>query len=156
MSSCIWRGNSNARVNRWGRIRPFRQERRYFKKKKKIRKITFSWWPRKPLYGWFIQKLGWIKRDSQRLIHKDVMLYNSLNVLALDYLSSEFVDRSSVSNYSLRDTKLFHYHTLTTWKIATFTLEQFFGISLPIDLRQADSLGAFRAGCERFLSSSEI
>ena len=52
-----------------------------------------------------IKKLGWIKLDSQRTIHKAVMVYKSLNGLTPDYLSSKFVDRSSVSNYSLRDTE---------------------------------------------------
>ena len=48
-----------------------------------------------------IKKLGWINLDSQRSIHKAVMVYKSLNGLTPDYLSSKFVDRSSVSNYSL-------------------------------------------------------
>ena len=48
-----------------------------------------------------IKRLGWIKLVSQRTIHKAVMVYKLLN----DYLSSKFVDRSSVSNYSLRDTE---------------------------------------------------
>ena len=52
-----------------------------------------------------IKKLGWIKLDSQRTIHKVVMVYKSLNGFTPDYLSSKFVDRSSVSNYSLRDTE---------------------------------------------------
>ena len=45
-----------------------------------------------------IKKLGWIKLDSQRTIHKAVMLYKSLDGLTPDYLSSKVVDRSSVSN----------------------------------------------------------
>ena len=53
-----------------------------------------------------IQKLGWIKLDSQRTIHKAVVVYKPLNGLTSDNLSSIFVDRSSVSNYySLRDTE---------------------------------------------------
>ena len=47
-----------------------------------------------------IKKLGWRKLDSQRSIHKAVMVYKSLNGLTPDYLSSKFVDRSSVSNCS--------------------------------------------------------
>ena len=52
-----------------------------------------------------IKKLGWIKLDSQRTIHKAVMVYKSLNGLTPDYLSSKFIERSSVSNYSLRDSE---------------------------------------------------
>ena len=52
-----------------------------------------------------IQKLGWIKLDSQRTIHKAVIVYKSFNGLTPDYFSSKFVDRSSVSSYSLRDTE---------------------------------------------------
>ena len=44
-----------------------------------------------------IQKLAWIKLDSQPKIHKAVMVFKSLNGLTADYLSSKFVDRSSVS-----------------------------------------------------------
>ena len=52
-----------------------------------------------------LKKLGWIKANSQRTIHKAVMVFESLNGLTPDYLSSKFVDRSSDSNYSLRDTE---------------------------------------------------
>ena len=38
-----------------------------------------------------IKKLGWIKLDSQRTIHKAAMLYTSLNGLTPDYLSSKLV-----------------------------------------------------------------
>ena len=85
------------------------------------------------------------------------MVYKSLNGLTPDDLSSKFVDRSSVSNYSLRDKegKLaipqphknyiknnFSYSEAVLWN------------SLPIEWRQADSLTAFRDGCERFFSTS--
>ena len=52
-----------------------------------------------------IQQLGWKKLHSQRSIHKAVMIYKSLNGLAPDYLSSKFLDHSSVCNYSLRGTE---------------------------------------------------
>ena len=52
-----------------------------------------------------IQKLGWIKLDSQRKIHRAVMVYKLLNGRTPDYLSSKFVDRSSVSSNSLKDTE---------------------------------------------------
>ena len=52
-----------------------------------------------------LKKLGWIKANSQRTIHKTVMVFESLNGLTPDYLSFKFVDRSGVSNYSLRGTE---------------------------------------------------
>ena len=63
-------------------------------------------------YDWFrsyldclIKKLEWIKLGSQRAIVKAVMVFKSLNGLTPDYLSSKFVDSSSVSNYYFRDTE---------------------------------------------------
>ena len=51
-----------------------------------------------------IDKLGWRKRDKQRLINKGTMVYKSLNGLAPNYLRSKFTYRSNVSSYSLRGT----------------------------------------------------
>ena len=102
-----------------------------------------------------IKKLGWIRLDSQRTIHKAVMVYKIS--LTLDYLSSKFVDRSSVSNYFLRDTegKLAIPQPHTNYMKNSFNYsEAVLWNSLPIELRQADSLSAFRAGCDRSLSSS--
>ena len=102
-----------------------------------------------------IKKLGWIKLDSQRTIHKAVMVYKSLNGLTPDYLSSKFVDRSSVSNYSLRDTegKLAIPQPHTNYMKNSFSYSgAVLWNSLPNELRQADSLSAFRAGCERLFS----
>ena len=99
----------------------------------------------------------WIKRDSQLTIHKAVMVYNSLNGLTPEFLSSKFVDRSSVSNCSLRDTegKLAIPQPHTNYMKNSFSYSRaVLWNSLPIQLRQADSLRAFRAGCERFFSSS--
>ena len=45
-----------------------------------------------------MQRPGWIKLDSQWLIHKAIMVYKSLNALAPNYLGSKFVDLSSVLN----------------------------------------------------------
>ena len=102
-----------------------------------------------------MEKLGWRKLDSQRQIHKATMVYKSLNGLAPDYLRSKFVDRSSLTNYSLRDTESklaiplprtnfmknsFSYSGAVLWN------------SLPVELRQANSLGTFRAGCKNFFS----
>ena len=48
--------------------------------------------------------LGWKNLASQRKIAKAIMVYKSVNGLAPDYLSEMFVDRSNVTNYTLRDT----------------------------------------------------
>ena len=47
------------------------------------------------------------KLDTQRKLEKAVMamVYKSLNGLAPDYLRPMFIDRSSITNYSLRDTE---------------------------------------------------
>ena len=100
-----------------------------------------------------IDKLGWRKPVTQRQIKKATMVYKSLNGLAPNYLRSKFTYRSSVITYSLRDTngKLaiplphtnlmknsFSYSGAVLWN------------SLPIELRLANSLEAFRAGCQQF------
>jgi hypothetical protein len=51
-----------------------------------------------------IEKLSWKNLESKGKIAKAIMLYKSLNGLVPDYLSEIFVDRSSVTNYTLRDT----------------------------------------------------
>ena len=99
--------------------------------------------------------LGWKKLDCQRQIQKAVMVYKSLNGLAPDYLRSKFVDRSSVTSYSLRDTECkltipfprtnhrknsFSYNGAVLWN------------GLPNELRQAQTLRSFRAGCKRFFN----
>ena len=100
-----------------------------------------------------IDKLGWRKLDKQRLINKATMVYNSLNRLAPYYLLSKFTYHSDVSSYSLGRTNnnltiplpytnflknSFSYSGAVLWKY-----------SLPIELRQANSLAAFRAGCKQ-------
>ena len=97
-----------------------------------------------------LKKLGWIKLDSQRTIHKAVMVYKSLNGLTPDYLSSKFVDRDTEGKLAIPQPHTnymknsFSYSGGVLWN------------SLPIELRQAASLNAFRAGCERFFSSGSI
>ena len=106
-----------------------------------------------------IQQIGWKKLHSQRSIHKAVMIYKSLNGLAPDYLSAKFLDRSSVCNYSLRGTegKLAVPMPHTNYMKNSFSYSgAVLWNSLPIELRQANSLTAFRAGCERFFSSNEL
>ena len=53
---------------------------------------------------YLFDKLGWKKLASQRKMAKAIMVYKSLNGLAPDSLSEMFVDRSSITNYALRDT----------------------------------------------------
>ena len=53
----------------------------------------------------FLQALIGKKLETQRKIHKAVMVHKSLCGLAPDYLRSMFVNRSTVANYSLRDTE---------------------------------------------------
>ena len=48
--------------------------------------------------------LGWKNLASQHKIAKAIMVYKSVNGLAPDYLSEMFVDRSNITNYTLRDT----------------------------------------------------
>ena len=85
--------------------------------------------------------------DSQRKIRKAVMVYKSLNGLTPAYLSSKFVDHSSVSSYSLRDTegKLAIPQPHTNYMKNSFSYARaVLWNNLPIELRQADSLRAFR------------
>jgi hypothetical protein len=49
--------------------------------------------------------IGWKKLQTQRKIQKAVMVHKSLHGPAPDYLQAIFVNRSSVANYSLRDTE---------------------------------------------------
>ena len=100
-----------------------------------------------------IKKLGWRKLDSQREIHKDTMVFKSLNGLAPHYHREKIVECSSITNYSLWDTesklaiplprtnfmkKGFSYSGAVLW------------YSLPAELRQPNSLRAFRCGCNNY------
>ena len=93
--------------------------------------------------------LGWKNMELQRQIGEAVMVYKSLNGLAPDYLSSRLVDRSSATNYQLRNTEAslaiplprtnflknsFSYRGAVLWN------------SLPIGLRQVKTLSEFRSG----------
>ncbi len=103
-----------------------------------------------------LQDLGWENLETQRQIHQAINVYKSINGLAPEYLRSKFVDRSCVSGYFLRNTvgkhavpfprtnylrKSFSNSGAVTWK------------SLPVELRQANSLNSFRSGCNKFFSS---
>jgi hypothetical protein len=50
-----------------------------------------------------IDRLGWKKLNSQRQIHRPTMVYKSLNGLAPHYLQEKFVERNTITDYSLRD-----------------------------------------------------
>ena len=99
-------------------------------------------------------KLGWQKLNLQRDLKTATMVYKSLNGLAPDYLKSMFTNRSATSTYSLRNCEgklalplprtnflknSFSYNGAVLWN------------SLPINLRQAQSLASFKTGCRGFL-----
>ena len=94
--------------------------------------------------------LAWKKLEAQRKIQTASMVYKSLNGLAPQYLKSLFSYRNEVSSYSLRysEGKLplplprtncvknhFSYRGSVLWN------------SLPIELRQAQTLAVFKHGC---------
>ena len=54
---------------------------------------------------YLFQVLSWRKLESQRQIQKACMVYKSLNGLAPGYLRSRFVERSAITDYSLRNTE---------------------------------------------------
>ena len=99
--------------------------------------------------------IGWIKLETQRQIHKVVMVYKSINGLAPDYLQTKFVDRGCVSNYNLRDTvgKLAVPFSRTNYqKNSSGYSDAVTWNNLPVDLWKTNSLNAFRCGCSRFFS----
>ena len=103
-----------------------------------------------------LQDLGWENLETQRQIHQATMVYKSINGLAPEYLRSKCVDRSYVSGYSLRDTvgKLAVPFPLTNYLRNSFSYSgAVTWNSLPVELRQANSLNSFRSGCNKFLSS---
>jgi hypothetical protein len=100
--------------------------------------------------GDLIIRLGWKKLDVQRKLQTATTVYKSLNGLAPDYLRSKFTDRSEISSYSLRDCEgklavplprtnflrnSFSYNGAMLWN------------SLPVKLRQAQTLASFKSGC---------
>ena len=94
--------------------------------------------------------LGWKNLASQRKIAKTIMVYKSLNGLAPDYLAEMFIDRSNITNYTLRDTsgKLAIPQPRTDYLKNSFSYcGAVLWNSLPSDLRQASSLQKFKADC---------
>jgi hypothetical protein len=102
----------------------------------------------------FLKVLAGKKLQTQRKIQKAVMVHKSLHGPAPDYLQSIFVNRSSVANYSLRDTEgklaiptprknylnSFSYTGAVLWN------------NLPTGLRQTNNLNYFKAGCIDFFT----
>ena len=90
--------------------------------------------------------LGWKNLECQRQIGVAVMVYKSLNGLAPDYLSPRLVDRSSITNYQLRNTEASLAIPLprTNFMKNSFCYRgAFLWNSLPIGLRQGKTLGEF-------------
>jgi hypothetical protein len=89
-------------------------------------------------------------------IAKAIMVYKSLNGFVPDYLSEMFVDRSSVTNYtlSLRDTskKLALSQPRTNYLKNSFSYSgSVLWNSLPVELRQSNSLRKFKSDCSNFI-----
>jgi hypothetical protein len=103
---------------------------------------------------YLIEKLSWKNLESQRKIAKAIMVYKSLNGFVPDYLSEMFVDRSSVTNYTLRDTsrKLALSQPRTNYLKNSFSYSGS-GLwnSLPVELRQSNSLRKFKSNCSNFI-----
>ena len=54
---------------------------------------------------YLFQVMSWRRLESQRQIQKGCMVYKSLNGLAPGYLRSRFVERSAITDFSLRNTE---------------------------------------------------
>ena len=103
---------------------------------------------------YLIEKLSWKNLESQRKIAKAIMVYKSLNGFVPDYLSEMFVDRSSVTNYTLRDTsrKLVLSQPRTNYLKNSFSYSgSVLWNSLPVELRQSNSLRKFKSDYSNFI-----
>ena len=103
---------------------------------------------------WPIGMLNWLVAASKLHKHREtcctIMVYKSLNGLAPDYLAEMFIDRSNITNYTLRDTsgKLAMPQPRTHYLKNSFSYSgAVLWNSLPSDLRQAISLQKFKADC---------
>ena len=107
-----------------------------------------------------LEKLGWRKLDTQRKFEKAVMVYKSLNGLAPDYLRPMLIDRSSVTNYSLRDTEgklaVPKAKPRTNYLKNSFSYNgavlSVFWNSLSTELRKTNNLSEFKSSCSRFFN----
>jgi hypothetical protein len=105
--------------------------------------------------GVLFERIGWKGLESQRQISEAVMVYKSLNGLAPTNLQSLFTDRSTITQYELRDTE----GKLAVPLPRTNYLKNSFGYqgavlwnSLPSNLRQAQTLNGFRTGWRHHFS----
>ena len=117
------------------------------------RVLTFSSYDTSADY--LFKELGSKTLECQRQNGEAVMVYKSLNELAPDYLRSRLVDRSSVTNYQLRNIEA----SLAIPMPRTNFLKNSFSYSgavlwnsFPVGLRQDKTLSEFRSGCSSFLS----
>ena len=99
---------------------------------------------------YLIEMLGWKKLANQRNLQTALMVYKSINGHTPQYLTSTFINRDSINFYSLRDSD----NKLAVPKPRTNYLKNSFCYSgatlwnsLPIEIRQADSLNSFRTRC---------
>ena len=74
------------------------------------------------------------------------MVYKSLNGLSPDYLKSIFTDRSAISTYSPRNSE----GKLAVPLPRTNFLKKI-TLSLPTNLRQAQTIASRKSGCRGFL-----
>ena len=106
---------------------------------------------------YLFEKLGWKNLASQRKIAKAIMVYKSLNGLAPDYLSEMYVDRSRITNYTLRDTsgKLAAPQPRRNYLKNSFSYSgavlTVLWNSLPNELRQVNTLRKFKSDCTSFI-----
>lgn len=103
---------------------------------------------------YLLEELGWKNLNLQRKIAKAVMVYKSLNGLAPEYLAQLLVHRSSVTNYTLRDTsgKLALPQPHTNYLKNSFSYSgAVLWTSLPAGLRQATTLSKFKSDLSNFI-----
>ena len=103
---------------------------------------------------YLIEKLSWKNFESQRKIAKAIMVYKSLNGFVPDYLSEMFVDRGSVTNSTLRDTSrnyLYLNHAQNYLKNSFSYSGSVLWNSLPVGMRQSNSLRKFKSDCNNFV-----
>ena len=83
-----------------------------------------------------LQEFGWDNLETRRQNLKAEMVYTSVNGLALNYLSSKFMQRNDVVTYNLRDSdgKLAIPLPRTITKIALAIVVQFSGTVYPQQL----------------------
>ena len=103
--------------------------------------------------GPLLDQLGWKRLDTQRQIQEATMVYKALHCLTPNYLSALFSQKNVP--YNLRDceSKLSVPHPRTNFLINSFRYSgAVLWNSLPLELRQSESLNSFRKGCRSFLS----